>query len=329
MAQQWKKSAPRKGTVGRAKTGRKKSAFLYAVLKGLIFLLIAFILAAGGFFFGYQKGMQEHCGALLTERQHSAELQKALKKAKARTASHEYEKAPPKPVVRAEKVEPDTGVKPMMAIIFDDVSFAHDVRNIKALNLPVTMSFLPPSKRHPDSAALAAKQSYYMVHLPMEAVSFAAEEPLTLHVGDDEAVIEERIRQIKNLFPKVAFVNNHTGSKFTADRDAMEKLLYALDREGITFVDSRTTDKTAVPALMKTLHRPYISRDVFLDHDPDVESVKKQVRRAVKIAKKYGSVVVIGHPHKQTLQGLAESKDVLESVKLVRIDTLAAYKNHE
>lgn len=329
MAQQWKKSAPRKGTVGRAKTGRKKSAFLYAVLKGLIFLLIAFILAAGGFFFGYQEGVQEHRGALLTERQHSAELQKALKKAKARTASHEYEKAPPKPVVRAEKVEPDTGVKPMMAIIFDDVSFAHDVRNIKALNLPVTMSFLPPSKRHPDSAALAAKQSYYMVHLPMEAVSFADEEPLTLHVGDDEAVIEERIRQIKNLFPKVAFVNNHTGSKFTADRDAMEKLLYALDREGITFVDSRTTDKTAVPALMKTLHRPYISRDVFLDHDPDVESVKKQVRRAVKIAKKYGSVVVIGHPHKQTLQGLAESKDVLESVKLVRIDTLAAYKNHE
>ncbi|MBD3799963.1 MAG: divergent polysaccharide deacetylase family protein [Campylobacterales bacterium] len=315
--------------MGRAKTGRKKSAFLYAVLKGLIFLLIAFILAAGGFFFGYQEGVQEHRGALLTERQHSAELQKALKKAKARTASHEYEKAPPKPVVRAEKVEPDTGVKPMMAIIFDDVSFAHDVRNIKALNLPVTMSFLPPSKRHPDSAALAAKQSYYMVHLPMEAVSFADEEPLTLHVGDDEAVIEERIRQIKNLFPKVAFVNNHTGSKFTADRDAMEKLLYALDREGITFVDSRTTDKTAVPALMKTLHRPYISRDVFLDHDPDVESVKKQVRRAVKIAKKYGSVVVIGHPHKQTLQGLAESKDVLESVKLVRIDTLAAYKNHE
>ena len=356
MAQQRKKSAPRKRTVGRAKTGRKKSAFLYAVLKGLIFLLIAFILAAGGFFFGYQKGKQEHRGALLTERQHSAELQKALKKAKARTASHEYEKAPPKPVVRAEKVEPDTGsapgrappwalgrpsapgaekvepdtgVKPMMAIIFDDVSFAHDVRNIKALNLPVTMSFLPPSKRHPDSAALAAKQSYYMVHLPMEAVSFAAEEPLTLHVGDDEAVIEERIRQIKNLFPKVAFVNNHTGSKFTADRDAMEKLLYALDREGITFVDSRTTGKTAVPALMKTLHRPYISRDVFLDHDPDVEAVKKQVRRAVKIAKKYGSVVVIGHPHKQTLQGLAESKDVLESVKLVRIDTLAAYENHE
>jgi hypothetical protein len=329
MAQQRKKSAPRKRTVGRAKTGRKKSAFLYAVLKGLIFLLIAFILAAGGFFFGYQKGKQEHRGALLTERQHSAELQKALKKAKARTASHEYEKAPPKPVARAEKVEPDTGVKPMMAIIFDDVSFAHDVRNIKALNLPVTMSFLPPSKRHPDSAALAAKQSYYMVHLPMEAVSFAAEEPLTLHVGDDEAVIEERIRQIKNLFPKVAFVNNHTGSKFTADRDAMEKLLYALDREGITFVDSRTTGKTAVPALMKTLHRPYISRDVFLDHDPDVEAVKKQVRRAVKIAKKYGSVVVIGHPHKQTLQGLAESKDVLESVKLVRIDTLAAYENHE
>ncbi|UFS61709.1 divergent polysaccharide deacetylase family protein [Sulfurimonas sp. HSL-3221] len=328
MAQQRKKSAPRKRAAG-GKPRRKKNTFTYTLLKGVIFLLIAFILAAGGYFFGYQKAKQEHRGALLTERQHSAELKKALKKAKARTASHEYEKAPPRPAARAEKVEPESGEKPMMAIIFDDVSFAHDVRNIKALNLPVTMSFLPPSKRHPDSAALAAKQSYYMVHLPMEAVSFSAEEPLTLHVGDDETVIDERIRQIKNLFPKVAFVNNHTGSKFTADRDAMERLLYALDREGITFIDSRTTGKTAVPALMKSLHRPYISRDVFLDHDPDVGAVKKQVSRAVKIAKKYGSVVVIGHPHKQTLQGLEESKALLESVQLVRIDTLAAYESHE
>jgi len=328
MAQQRKKSAPKR-RAGTVRTKRKKPFASYPLLKGLILLLIAFILGAGGYFFGYQKGKAEHQEALITERQHSAELKKALKQAQTLTASHEYEQIEPQAPVRQEKPQPKAGAKPMMAIIFDDVSFAHDVRNIKALKLPVTMSFLPPSKRHPDSAKLAAKEPYYMVHLPLEAVAFSAEEPDTLHVGDDEATIEERVRQIKTLFPKVEFVNNHTGSKFTADRAAMEKLVYALDREGITFVDSRTTGKTAVPALMKSLHRPYISRDVFLDHDPDVESVKKQVRRAVKIAQKYGSVVVIGHPHKQTLQGVAESRDILSSVQLVTIDTLAAYENHE
>ena len=79
-----------------------------------------------------------------------------------------------------------------------------------------------------------------------------------------EALAEARVRRITSYnvcYTKL--LRNHTGSKFTADRDAMEKLIYALDREGITFVDSRTTGKTVVPALMKSLHRPYIGRDVF------------------------------------------------------------------
>jgi polysaccharide deacetylase 2 family uncharacterized protein YibQ len=325
MAQKRKQTAPRK----RKKTGRtkrKKQPFSYTLLKSLIWLLIAFIVAATGYFFGYQSGKQEQRVALIAERQYSSELKKELSKVQKMTASHEYEKAPPRPAKRLQVVPETTREKPKLAIIIDDVSFAHDVRNVKALGLKLNLSFLPPSKRHPDSAKLAAREPFYMVHLPMEALSFSSEEPRTLHVGDDAETIEARVREIKSLFPRVAFVNNHTGSRFTADRPAMEKLLYALDREGITFVDSRTTAKTAVPSLMKELHRPYISRDVFLDHEPEVSAVKKQIRRAVRIAKKYSSAIAIGHPHKKTLQGLAESKAVLREVELVGIDTLAAYE---
>jgi len=326
MAEQRKKTAPRRRS-GRA--GRKKNTLRSTLMQGLMLLSVACLFALIGYFFGYQTGKLEQHSALNAERQYSAGLKKALEEAQKQTASHEYEKTPPKPQKRVQKTAHAPANRPMMAIIFDDVSFPHDVRNIKALHLTATLSFLPPSKRHPDSAKLAAQEPYYMVHLPLQALSFASEEPQTLHVGDDETVIEERVRQIKALFPRAEFVNNHTGSRFTADRAAMEKLIYALDREGMTFVDSRTTGDSAVPALMKSLHRPYLSRDVFLDHDPDVEAVKKQVRRAVRIAQKYGSVIVIGHPHKKTLQGLAESKSVLEAVELVRIDTMAAYESHE
>jgi uncharacterized protein len=292
-------------------------------------LLTVLAVGLSGYVLGYKSGKTEHSAALHAQKQRNAELKNALMEARKQTASHEYEKVLPQPPKREkERVGPAVGVpeeKPMLAIIFDDVSFAHDIRNIKALNLPVTMSFLPPSKRHPDSAKLAARESFYMVHFPLEAVNFSAEEPDTLHVGDSEERMDDRVRQIKTLFPNAQFVNNHTGSKFTADRASMEKLVYALDREGMTFIDSRTTSETAVPALMKALHRPYISRDVFLDHDPDVDAVKKEVRRAVKIAKKYGYAIAIGHPHKKTLRGVAESKDVLSQVELVRIDTLVAH----
>ena len=325
MAPQTKKP-PRRRRPAAKKRKRTFSSMLLWVATGVAVLLAVGLTA---YVFGYKSGKTEHADALHAQQQRNAELKSALKEARQRTASHEYEKALPQPPERKKEPTVPPGAagekKPMLAIIFDDVSFAHDVRNIKALNLPVTMSFLPPSKRHPDSAKLAAEEPFYMVHFPLEAVSFSGEEPDTLHVGDSEARMEARVRQIKALFPKAQFVNNHTGSKFTADRESMEKLIYALDREGMTFVDSRTTSETAVPALMKSLHRPYISRDVFLDHDPDVEAVKKEIRRAVKIAKKYGYAVVIGHPHKQTLRGVAESKDVLSQVQLVQIDTLAAY----
>jgi len=325
MAQQRKKSRTgRKPGSRKSRRGNKEGISIRSVLKAVTLLLAAFIVGFIGYFIGYDAGKEEYLAAANEERRHTPDPASALKQTKKVTASHEYETAPPKPSVRPEVSRETQRAKPKLAIIIDDVSFARDVRNVKALELPLNLSFLPPSKRHPESAELAEKEPFYMVHLPMEAMSFSAEEPDTLHVGDSEEKIEERIRQIKGLFPRVLFVNNHTGSKFTADHDAMEKLIYALDREGITFIDSRTTAKTAVPALMKSLHRPYISRDVFLDHDPDVDAVKKQVQRAVAIAKKYGSAIAIGHPHIKTLQGLAESKAVLEEVELVRIDTLAA-----
>jgi polysaccharide deacetylase 2 family uncharacterized protein YibQ len=184
------------------------------------------------------------------------------------------------------------------------------------------MAFLPPNRFHPDSARLAAKEPYYMVHLPMEAQNFGRPEPITLLVDDSEEKIIERIEKIKELFPKVRYINNHTGSKFTSDEQAMNRLVYALKKEKISFIDSRTTAKTKVPQVMKNFGLPYIGRDIFLDHDPDVNSVKRQIKRAVKIAKSHGLSVVIGHPHKKTLQALRESKELLQSVELVRIDDI-------
>lgn len=331
MAKQTKKRAPRKRSTSRRTGSRTKKTSSHLLWKSIALFLGLFLFASGGYFYGYEAGKQEHLLALNAEKQHSYELKSALQKLQ--TASHEYEKAPPKPHKREEKkpvAEPVkkemVSAKPMLAIIIDDVSFGHDVRNIKALEMPLNMSFLPPSERHPHSAELAAKEASYMVHLPLQAMAFGSEEPDTLHVGDSAEKIDDRVRQIRDLFPRVRFVNNHTGSRFTADRTSMERLIEALDREGITFIDSRTTGKTVLPDLMESLHRPYIGRDVFLDHDPDVASVKKQIRKAVAIAKKYGSAIAIGHPHKKTLQALSESRGLLETVQLVDIETMVAYQ---
>ncbi len=329
-----------------AKRKRKKSKslsserflrYLVWILAGVATLLVLFLV---GYYFGYNSAKEDIASKLeQKERQRSEALKKLEKEVKQKqslnkkleqllkkeskkrydiTARHETDDKKVLQPIHKPKASA-TGKKPKLAIIFDDVSFASQIKAIKALNMKVTMSFFPPSSIHPDTPKLAAKERFYMIHLPMEAMHFHKEEPYTLRVGDSQRRINERIAKIKSLFPRVHYINNHTGSKFTSDKESVERLINVLDRYHIEFIDSRTTAKTQVPAVMKERGRPYMARDVFLDHKGDVASIKKQIALAVKVAKKYGEAIAIGHPHPNTLLALSQSRSLLRNVELVYI----------
>lgn len=239
-------------------------------------------------------------------------------------ASHEYapkdkKATPPPSLPRAEK---HVGGNAKLVIIIDDVSYERDVKAIKSTGLPLVMSFLPPSPRHPTSAQLAQKESTYMVHLPLEAVDFNDEEPKTLRIGSNEEEISQRISGLKKLYPNARYYNNHTGSKFTSDSEAMDRLIAVMKNEHIQFVDSRTIGSSKALEASRKHGMRYIGRDVFLDHHDGVENIKKQIREAVDKAKLHGSAIAIGHPRPDTIQALKESKDVLREVKLVGIDKI-------
>lgn len=246
-------------------------------------------------------------------------LQKESKSKEYISAAHEIDgvepKEPKREIVRTLR-------KPKLVIIIDDVGTKSQVKAIKSLGLELTMSFLPPSKARPNTPRLASKEKNYMVHLPMEAQSFSAEEPYTLRVSDSQNIISSRIAEIKRLFPEVSYINNHTGSKFTADEIAMNHLVFALNTNKIHFVDSRTTAETKAPKVLKNFGLSYIARDVFLDHHMDKPYILKQIKKAIKVAKTHGTAIAIGHPHKNTLQALYESKKLLQKIDLVHIDKL-------
>ncbi len=235
-------------------------------------------------------------------------------------ASHEVDGAVlPKPPKR-EIVK--SSARPKLAIIIDDVSVQSHVSAIKGLHLPITMSFLPPSKSRPNSHTLAAKEEFYMVHLPMEAQSFKAEEPLTLKIDDSQLKISQRIVELKTLFPRVGYINNHTGSKFTANEPAMDKLISTLKSQNITFVDSRTTGNSKASKVSKKYGLNYIGRDVFLDHQMDKPYILSQIKKAIEIAKTHGSAIAIGHPHANTILAINESKKLFADVELVLVEGL-------
>ncbi len=328
----------------RKKRRAKKSSsekFLRTLVWILAFVATMLVLFLAGYYFGYSSATKNQSDEIVqAKKQHSKALQelqkekekkeslhkqleqflqKEQKKGTDVTAAHELEGQKPLPPL---KKEPVTTKRPKLVIIFDDVSFASQVRAIKALGFPVTMSFFPPSAIHPNTPKLAAKESFYMVHLPMEALNFHREEPYTLRVGDSTKHISLRIEKIKELFPRVHYINNHTGSKFTADYISVKRLIKVLDNNNIKLLDSRTTAKTKVPVVMKELGREYVARDVFLDHKGDVASIKKQIGRAIKLAKKYGVCIAIGHPHPNTIKALAASKNLLQQVQLVQLNAV-------
>jgi polysaccharide deacetylase 2 family uncharacterized protein YibQ len=212
---------------------------------------------------------------------------------------------------------------PKLVIIVDDMSFKSQLREIEKLDMVLNLSFLPPTKVHPNSGTLAHTQPNYMVHLPLEALSYANQEDNTIEVGFSEERIEEIVSSIREKFPVAKFVNNHTGSKFTADRDAMRKLIKVLDRYDFQFVDSRTTPNTEVKAVMREFNYDYIRRNIFLDNISDVEYIKNQINKAINMAKKRGFAIAICHPKRATFSALRESKEkILENVELIYINEL-------
>ena len=262
---------------------------------------------------------------------HDAQAQKLKKELKELlehervSARHEYapkdKKALPPPA-EPRAIVPVKACGAKLVIIMDDVSYAHDVAAIRSTGLPLVMSFLPPSPHHPESATLAASVSGYMVHLPMEAVTFNHEEPVTLRIGDSIETIEKQIALVKRLYPNVRYINNHTGSKFTSDEAAVDRLIGVMKENGLIFVDSRTIGSSKVKMVEAKYGLRYLGRDVFLDHQDGVANVKKQIRDAVALAKRHGSAIAIGHPRPDTIQALKESKDILNQVQIVRIDQI-------
>ena len=216
------------------------------------------------------------------------------------------------------------GSRAKLAIIIDDVGTGEQAQKIAALPVRVTPSIFPPEYQRKDTRSLARGFEHYAIHLPMEASS-AKNNSATLRASDNYEKLNGVIAKLRADFPNAKFINNHTGSKFTADERAMQNLLRAMNEYGFLFIDSRTSPATKAKAAMKGLGMRYVHRDVFLDNQNSVAAVRKKLREAVTLAKKQGYAIAIGHPKSSTLRALANSADILGEVDLVYLDEIYEY----
>ena len=213
----------------------------------------------------------------------------------------------PRPTTRP---EPARDARGRLAILLDDVGQKLDlVPTAAALPRPVAFAvlpFLPVSAESATSLYDAGHEIW--LHLPMEPENYPDADPgpgaVLMSMSPDE--LRTTVHAALNNIPHVVGVNNHMGSKVTADLRTMTWIMQELKVRNMAFIDSRTTIDTVAEDAARGQGVLVNRRHVFLDNDRDAAAIRRQLEEAVYRCRLEGEIIAIGHLDRVTLQVLAE-----------------------
>jgi uncharacterized protein len=194
-----------------------------------------------------------------------------------------------------------------IAIVIDDLG-ADRARSARAAALPgpLTLSYLSYAPDIADQARQSRAAGHeILLHLPMEPEGRDNPGPGALFVRMASDDIRARTANALDALPLAVGLNNHMGSRFTRDAQAITPVLQEIAARGLLFVDSRTSGGSVAGQVATAMGVANAGRDIFLDNEIDGTSVRKQLAELERTANRRGHAIAIGHPHEATLDALA------------------------
>jgi polysaccharide deacetylase 2 family uncharacterized protein YibQ len=217
-----------------------------------------------------------------------------------------------------------------IAIVIDDLG--NDMEGTEAIlgiDAPITVAVMPflPSSQSDAEAAHAAGHEV-ILHLPMEPNKglkrWLGPGAITADLTDEQ--VRERVEAAIDQVPHAIGVNNHMGSKITANERIMRIVLQVCKERKLFYLDSKTTDKSVVAKIAKELGVPHVENSLFLDDEYTAMHVHKQMNKTIKLLQDKPATVIIGHvgmPGKYTSAELIRSIPILQQYgKLVYLSEL-------
>ena len=239
----------------------------------------------------------------------------------------------PAAAVAAERSAPGSDViRPSIALIIDDLGNQHATGQ-RAIELPgpIACAFLPYGHFTRQLAQLAhSRGKEVMLHLPMQSVNHDESDRGELLLDMTQHQFTRTLTAGLAAVPHVSGINNHRGSLITRHPGHMTWLMQAMLSHGsLFFVDSRTTAATVARRIAEEYRVPSIERNVFLDNDRQPEAVQAEFRRLIRIARRDGVALGIGHPYPETLEVLTRELSLLEdyNVQMVSVNRLIEIEN--
>jgi len=221
---------------------------------------------------------------------------------------------------------------PQIAIVIDDAGVdRRRTSQVIGLTGPMTISFLTyASKLEPLITSAREAGHEIMLHVPMEPGNTKVDPgPKVLATALTDKEIVQRLEWGIQRVPGIIGINNHMGSRFTQDERGMRLVMEVLRRHGLMFLDSRTSTKSVGASTAKLYEVPYATRNVFLDHEPKLEVVQKQLVHLERTARRNGYAVAIGHPRDATIEALAQWLPILAERGFVLVPLSAIVAKRE
>jgi polysaccharide deacetylase 2 family uncharacterized protein YibQ len=213
-----------------------------------------------------------------------------------------------------------------VAVIVDDIGFDIEiVEELAGIPAPIAFAVLPHTPHAMEAARLLhAAGKEILLHLPMEPHSYPGESPGAgaLMAGMDEEEIRRRIRENLRAVPFVSGVNNHMGSRFMADEALLAIVMEELQKRDLFFVDSRTTADSRGRKSAGRAGVRFAARDLFIDHAPGYAAALENLTGSFRQGRSNGApVVMIGHPHAQTVRAIRDALPVWqkEGVRVIPV----------
>ncbi len=202
--------------------------------------------------------------------------------------------------------------RPALSLVIDDLGYSLG-NGMAAIDLDGdhTYAILPGAAYSRKLARHAHELNKEVIlHLPMQSISSgAAHEPNALNEAMDEDQLTANVHSLLAEIPFIRGVNNHMGSHLTEFDFFMRPVMDSIRgyNPRLYFLDSRTSPRSVAYAQALDAGLNSISRDIFLDNEPNPESIRLQYDIWLTKARALGSAIAIGHPYPNTIAVLRES----------------------
>ena len=104
---------------------------------------------------------------------------------------------------------------------------------------------------------------------------------MALRVGEPEREIRARLLWSLDRVPGAVGINNHEGSRFTADAGLLAPVVAVLAPRHLYFFDSRTIASSKVVPVARAAGVLSAERDVFLDDDATPDAIARYLSDAL------------------------------------------------